>query len=528
VPRYNAAFDLNLAAHPLMKPATKLLLICAGALALRLLVLLLFVRFPGIADPNHYYNMGVRLVEGHGFTIDYIWQYNVPPDSIIHPEEHWMPLTAVLAALPMALLGIGVQQAILPFILLGSLMPVLSFWMARQLDLSERGCFFAAASAAVLPEFVLYSIRTETTIPFALFVGLSILLFTEGLRRGRARAFIGSGIATGLAYLTRNDAILILPMLVVTIIIYALSRRTFHLRYAWLLPIAAIIVALPWLTRNWQEFGTFSSPETDDMFFFTDHSDHYAYGRHFTLETMLARQTPEQIIGKRLFEMAASARMMIETLDALAIPLIGGLLLLINARDREKLLSISPALILIVGGYIAYTVFIPYKAQAGSFKKFYISVLPLLLPLAAYALERAIPDRRIQLGTMILLIGLLGANAVYLVRTDAQAAATYLARVEQMAAEARILPDTNGDGEIILMAQDPYILRYAGLRSVMFPFEDRETIIEVAERYGVDYLLMPAARPALDPLYLHQESDPRFIPVEDVVGTEFVFYRIAS
>jgi 4-amino-4-deoxy-L-arabinose transferase-like glycosyltransferase len=511
-----------------MKTGYKLLLICAGALALRLLVLVLFVRFPGIADPNHYYNMGVRLVEGHGFTIDYIWQYNIPPQSIVHPEEHWMPLTAVLAALPMRLWGEGAQQAILPFTLLGAALPALSYGMARQLELGKRSSLFAAAATAALPEFVLYSVRTETTVPFALFIGLSLLLFTEGLRRGRALAYLGSGLCAGLAYLTRNDAVLVLPMLVVTLAVYALARQPFHIRYVWLVPVAAVLIATPWLARNLQLFGTVSSPETDDMFFFTDHMDHYAYGRHFTLETMLAQQTPAQVMGKRLFEMAAAVRMMVETQDALPLFVIGGLILLVVVRDRDKLVTLSPALILLFGGFIAYTIFIPYKSQAGSYKKFYISVLPLLLPLAAYALDYAVTNRRVQLGAMALLVALLAVNAVAFVRTDASAASRYLPRIEQMAAAARALPDTNGDGSIILMAQDPYILRYVGLQSVMFPAEDRETIIEVARRYGVDYLLLPADRPALDPIYLRQETDSRFVPAGDVPGTEFVFYRIAA
>src|SRR5690606_36957500 len=148
----------------LMKPHYKLLLICAVALALRLVVLALFVRFPGIADPNHYYNMGIRLVEGHGFTIDYIWQYNIPPESLVHPEEHWMPLTAVAAALPMQMFGVGVSQALLLFALVGSMLPVLTYWMSRQLDLSEHTALFSAATTAFLPEFVLNSVRTDTTI----------------------------------------------------------------------------------------------------------------------------------------------------------------------------------------------------------------------------------------------------------------------------------------------------------------------------------------------------------------------------
>ncbi len=79
----------------------KLLLICLCALVFRL-VLLQFVHFPGIADPNHYYNLGVRLVEGHGFTIDYICQYNDNYPTIEHADDYWMPLTGVLPAATMA------------------------------------------------------------------------------------------------------------------------------------------------------------------------------------------------------------------------------------------------------------------------------------------------------------------------------------------------------------------------------------------------------------------------------------------
>ena len=513
----------------------KLLLICLGALIFRL-VLLQFVDYPGVADPTHYYNMGVRLVEGLGFTIDYIWQYSLPPQSIVHPEEHWMPLTAVLAAAPMALFGEGARIALLPFLLIGSLLPMLSYWAARQLDLSENAALFSAAALAVLPEFALYSVRTDTVIPCALFECLSILLLIRGLRRGGVLVFIASGIAAGLAYLTRNDGILLLPMLVVTLIVYAIARSrwhgdAFHARFAVLMPIAALIVVTPWLIRNLNAYGLLGSPETSSMFFFTDHSDHYAFGRHFTLQTMLAAQTPAQIIGKRAFELAAAVKVMIESFDVfLPIAVIGGLLLLIanwrDEKDRRRLLAVAPVLILLLGLLVAYPILIPYKAQAGSFKKGFMSIVPLLLPLGAYALERAISDQRIRLGAMALVILLAGANAIDAVRLDAQAADSYLASIDKMAAQAKALPDTNGDGKIILMTQDPYIVRYVGLQSIMFPSENRDLVIQIAQRYGVDYLLMPSDRPALDPLLTGDVVDPRFVPVASVPGTPFTFYAI--
>ena len=113
---------------------------------------------------------------------------------------------------------------------------------------------------------------------------------------------------------------------------------------------------------------------------------------------MLASQTPGEIVGKRLFEMAAAAKMMIDTLDALPIFVIGGLLLLVGLRDRERLITLSPVLILLLGAFVAYTVLIPYKAQAGSYKKFYLALVPLLLPLAAFALEHAVQNHRVRRG----------------------------------------------------------------------------------------------------------------------------------
>jgi hypothetical protein len=237
---------------------------------------------------------------------------------------------------------------------------------------------------------------------------------------------------------------------------------------------------------------------------------------------MLERQSPAEIVGKRAFEMLAATEVTITTLDVfLPVALIGGLILMLAAGDRERLLHVAPALILALGVFVAYTVFIPYKAQAGSFKKAYVSLIPLIVPLAGYAFDRAVPDRRIQIGAMALAIALMGANALEAVRQDARAADTYLAKIQAAADAARALPDANGDGAIVLMTEDPFIVRYVGLRSIMYPSEDRDTTLEVARRYGVDYLLFPPGRPALDALATGAETDARLALVAPVAGTHY-------
>lgn len=494
-----------------------LLLLCLGALALRLIVLP-FVTFPGAADPNHYYNVGARMARGDGYTINYIWQFNDDYATVTHPDDHWMPLSAGLVWLSVSLFGVGAREAIVPFALIGALLPLISYWAARQLGLAPTLSLIAAGFAAVLPEFVLNSARTDTTVPNAVLVCASILLLNRGLERGQAWAFALSGAAAGVAYLNRSENILLLPMFVVTLI----ALRGQHWRKALLMPVIAALVVAPWLARNVALNGTFSTPTTMSMFFLTDVRDHYLYhAGDLSLQTYLASVPPAEMIGKRLFEMAAGIKMMITTLDVLLpVLVIGGALLL--TRDRPRWRSLLPTVILLAGVFVFYTMLVPYKSQAGSLKKAYLTLIPLLIPVGVYALERAITDRRLQIGAAVIGIALMGFNGIELVRADQNAARAYLAQIEAMRDVAVTLP--NDDAELILMTQDPFILSYAGVSSVMFPNDDRETVIEVARRYGVDYLLMPADRAALDGIM--RGDDARFVRVADVPGTPFIFYRI--
>ncbi len=512
-----------------MKVYQKLLLIVLGALALRLFCLT-FVQHPGISDPNHYYNLGVRLVEGQGFTIDYIWHYKNPPLSIVHFDDYWMPLAGILAGGSMKLFGIGVPQALIPFILIGSLVPVLAYAIARQFGCSETGSLFAAAAAGVLPEFVLNSVRTDTTMVNVLFVCLSIYLMTRGLQKGGIWNFVGSGVAAGLAYLDRNDSSLLLPVLGLTTLIYVYPRffQPAALRrylYVVVMAVTAFVVVLPWLMRNAQDLGVATPPGLTSMFFYTAQAEDFAYEREFTLQTMLASQTIPELISKRLFELAASVKMSYVALDMfLPVVVFGGLILVLAWRDKERLLILAPALLWVAAIFVTYPILVPFKSQSGSFKKAYLTIIPMLLPLGAYTLEKLIVNRRGLILVMVLAVGFTGANAVELVRADARFTNTYLDSMRLVAAAAEALPDTNGDGQIILMAQDPFMLKFVGVSAVMIPYEDRDTILMVAKRYGVDYLMMPPDRPSLDGVFTGDETDSRFVRVQAVPKTNAVLY----
>jgi hypothetical protein len=279
------------------------------------------------------------------------------------------------------------------------------------------------------------------------------------------------------------------------------------------------------LIRNQQDLGAATPPGLSSMFFYTAQAEDFAYNREFTLQTMLESQTVPQLISKRLFELAASVKMSYVALDMfLPVVVFGGLILVLAARDKQRLLVLAPALIWVAAIFVTYPILVPFKSQSGSFKKAYLTIIPMLLPLGSYALERMIANRRWQIMVMALIVLFTGANAAELVRADARFTNTYLDSMKLVAAAAKSLPDTNGDGQIILMSQDPFMLKFVGVSSVMIPYEDRDTILMVAKRYGVDYLMMPPDRPSLDPVFYGDETDPRFVRIMAVPKTNAVLY----
>lgn len=487
------------------------------------LILLPMVTYPGINDPSHYYNLGLQLIKGHGFTMDYLWHFNFPPETLSHPFDFWQPLAGILAAGGMLLFGEGVTQAIIPFIFLASLLPLISYAFAKDIGCTETASLFVAISTALLPEFFLNSLRTDTLIPNALFIGLMMLFLIRGLKSALWWQFALSGFFAGLSYLSRGDNILLVPMLFVSLIAYAMwGRKTFVARKSWylvfLMPLIAILVISPWVMRNYQALGQWSStPDLEKLLYFTDFRDHYHYEREFSLDTLLEQQTVGQMLSKRVFEGLAAIRMMLSTLDViLPLMLVGGAILMVWKRDTERLLIFVPPIVLLGGMYFAYIFLTPLANQGGSYKKSYLSLLPVLIPLAGYALDKVIENEKIKSGIVILSLLIILQSSVLFTVADIRFTNNYVNFLGQIDDALQSLPDTNDDGQVIVMTQDPFALRFIGYQSVQIPMENREKILEVASRYNVDYILFPPARPALDPIYIGDEVDSRFVFVQDV------------
>lgn len=507
----------------------KLLAITALAFVIRL-ALLPLVNNPGINDPVHYFNLGRRLSEGQGLTIDYVWHYARMPVDLVHSTDNWMPLTGIAAAIGITVGGVGPKAALALFIIAGSLLPLLVYVTTIQLRQPDSTALIAAAFTAVLPELVLNSLRTDTTIVNALLVAAAAVLLRHGLDRRERLALVFSGIVFGLASLTRNDSIILLPLLIPYLIfVRDIRSRRQALEDAFLVSIAFAAVLLPWYLRNLHSFGMLSSPLLSRVPFMTDPREVYAYGMSFGIEALFERLTLAEILAKRIFEMGAAFKQMAVSLQlplALAVPAGIGWLTYRGAGSRR--LRIAPSLIWLAAFLIVYPLLMPVYNQAGSFKKAFLTVAPLLIPLGAIAIEKLVHRRRWRNAIVFVSLAWLAWSSYDLVRIETELADRFHASMKVLLEELKRLPDVTGDGELRLMSQDPFVLSLYGYSSVITPLATREDTLALAEEFEIDYLLMPAARPALDPIYLGEEYDPRFelaSHIADAGEIPFELYR---
>jgi hypothetical protein len=473
------------------------------------LALAAFAPHPGISDPNHYFNLARNLAAGRGFVIDYIWQYHRPPEAVTHPEDYWMPLPAVWPAIGMTLLGNSLLAALIPSVILGSLLPALAYAIASVAHMERPVRLMAMASVVFLPELVLNSARTDTTISYVLFIGLATLCFYVGMRL-RPPLLLLAGVFGGLGQLSRQDGALLAPAMAVAVLIFWRVGR-YPIPWRWLiaLPAAWIVTLLPWLWRNYTLFGELLPSGAGHTLFMTSFNDQFTYGRELNLEHYLAWGW-QNILGNIAFQTLANVKTLYTVLDiTLPITVLLGLGRMITQRDRDRLALLLTPLLFVLALFVFYSFITPFHTMGGSFKKSYMSIIPYLGVASAWGIASFIQPRQVAYTVAALSAVFMLLNAIELTRADFRQADQYNRSIVSLSAALHDLGDRNGDDRITVMTQDPFLLNYHGFPALMIPSDDRDMILEAAYRYQVDYIILPAARPALDPLYDGLERDPR-------------------
>ncbi|NDJ35492.1 MAG: glycosyltransferase family 39 protein, partial [Chloroflexi bacterium] len=228
-------------------------------------VVALLTTTPGDSVDAHYALAGGTLIaSGEGFTAPYFWNYVNPPTDLPAPSyRYWQPLSALLSAIGIVVLGdllppFGAAQAV--YVLAGSLVPVLAALTAARLGEPRHG-LIAGLLAAFSGIYAVYWSIPETFTPFALGAGLALLCTIVAREDGPSWIWLVAGLGAGIGHLARADGLLLLG---VVGLFALLPHREEPVRrrvlFGALVTGGYLLVMGPWFARNIMVFGSWQAP----------------------------------------------------------------------------------------------------------------------------------------------------------------------------------------------------------------------------------------------------------------------------
>jgi 4-amino-4-deoxy-L-arabinose transferase-like glycosyltransferase len=526
---------------------------------------------PSYMDAAYYYDIALNLAHGQGLTEPFLWNYLDNPAGLPHPSHlYWMPLPTLVAWLGLMLFGQTYRAAQLPFAILSALLPLVSYWVALQTTGSRRHAWLAGLLTVFSGFYVLYWSHTDNFTPFALAGSLSLVAAWRASQARRESEMLGwalgAGILVGLAHLSRADGPLLLVAIAVANIKCQISNDksqnqnhksqisngrppisnlqslisnfqslVSNLRFdIWHLTFVILgytLVMLPWFARDWAVAGSPLPATGAQSIWLTTYDDLFSYGRELSPQTYLAWGW-SNILRSKLDALWLNTQTLVAVLSMVFL----APLLLVGAwrLRRHPLYQLAAwygALL-----FLAMTFVFTFPGQRGGLLHSGGALLPFIFTAALVGLdatvEWAAARRRrwnarlaIQMfgtglvGMAILVSGFLFYRGVLARARQPEAVAPYSALAEWLAGR--------GEANALVMVGDPPgYWYYGGGPSIVVPNEPFETTLAVADRYGAQYLVLDANRPApLAALYEGTATHPRLSLAVSLPGNLHV-YRI--
>ena len=211
------------------------------------------IAFPDPLEETRYRPTAINILEGNGFSLD-----TSPP---YRPSEATTPVYPLFIAAVYAIFGRSVYALTLSQAFLDLATCLLVAFLSFRLAPARL------KSSAALWGLAIYSIYSWPTIVWVarvyaetltlFFTMIAIALGELGTRKG-SRYWFGSGIACGLAILTRPDSVLLLTAIVLFLLIQLARRREQRSASSLLSFCLAVALALaPWIIRNYISLAKF-------------------------------------------------------------------------------------------------------------------------------------------------------------------------------------------------------------------------------------------------------------------------------
>jgi 4-amino-4-deoxy-L-arabinose transferase-like glycosyltransferase len=226
----------------------RLAAIVAGAVALRLLYVLVLARYVPMAGDAQFFHLEANLIaDGKGYVEPFLFTRR----DVVVPTAAHPPLYSTVLAGVSLLGGDGVLSQRAFGALLGGVTVVLVALVGRRLG-GDRLGLVAGTLAALYPLFVTTDGAPLSESLYALLIAAILLVALVLLESRRVGVAAGLGALIGLAALTRSEALLLVVLIGLPLALTGPRERRWLRALALCAACAAVLA--PWTIRNWSAF----------------------------------------------------------------------------------------------------------------------------------------------------------------------------------------------------------------------------------------------------------------------------------
>jgi hypothetical protein len=515
----------------------------ALALAIRLLTAWP-VRQPGYTDVAFYATGSQQLYTGQGFREPFIWNYLDPPTGLPHPGfEYWMPLASILGWLGLVLLGDSFWALQLPFVLISALLPLVAYLVAWDLTSQRRHAVLAGLLTVFPGFFALGFVLPETFAPFALAGSVCLWAAGRGLRDHRPAWFGLAGLAAGFGHLTRADGLLLAGIVLLTAIFAGARASASHspepdsalppqgqnrrrieparsgaqtlIASTFLVVSGYLLVMGPWFVRNWVVFGALFPGGGTKTMFLTTYDDMFAYEQPLTLEAYWAWGWSLILKSKWEALLLNLQRVWIECLLIVLPPFAA---LGLWQLRRERLLW--PFFLYLPTLFLTMTLVFTFPGMRGALYHSSSAWLPFLFAAIGPGLEvalrwaaRRFQNWHVRRAWPVFSAGLVGLAAfvtLFGLWRSGVLTGDWNRRGRPYLQIGSWLQEQGESETVVMVGDTPTFAWHTGHPTIAVPNEPLDTILNVADRYGAQYLVLDQSRPrTTDELYAGDTTHSR-------------------
>lgn len=473
------------------------------ALGARVLGAALFTD-PAYPDSFYYVAVARELAAGHGFQVQYIWNFvdlagSLPGTGVlpIPSNAHWMPLAALVQVPFIWVLGATPLASALPFWIASAATAPLTWYIARDAGL-QRWQATAAGVMVALPALVSPFLAQPDNFGLFMFLGtLALWLCGRGMR-GDRRAFALGGVVVGLAFLARNDGVLLGVPFAITFLA-DLVRRPRASRIGWSAALlcagAFVLVATPWLLRQLDVFGSISpSAASGRILWITEYRELYAVGSEASPTSFLAQGLGPLVASRVLGLVNALGLFATQPLLLFLAPFV-----LAGAWWRRRDAAFQPwimyAMVLFAASGLLFAVHVPN----GTFLHSAVALVPYAYLAGLVGIEGAVEavTRRRATWSAPRATRIFSVMAVCAVAAIALIASVITARGWQRAQDVAVAiaaPLAEVPPGERVMSPDPGAFWYlADRQGVVTPEDPLPVVEDVLRRYDVRWLILERA-----------------------------------